>query len=616
MRFDACRISEKPTKDVSLIQKCLLFSRPLAAGVGKKRRMKPKLIFTLFIISVLFNIQAFGQKNNGTIKGESGKKYDELLKRYAQYGFSGAVLVARGGKIVLNQGYGMANKQTSLTNTSETVFAIGSLTKQFTAAAILQLEEKGKLKTEDLISKFLGNMPADKADITIHHLLTHTSGLVGDSANAQFPMDNRDRYVEAVKGMKPRSKPGEKYSYSNVGYNLLAAIVEKVSGSAFEDYLEKKLFKPAGMKNSGFAGKEFWKENVKSVGYEPAAIGSGNVSRAEKPRASNWSDYGAGGVLTTTGDLYKWHLALKKEKILSAASKKKLYAPFLNDYAYGWEIRKTKQEKPFIQHGGDVPGYQSWFAQFPEDDLLIITLINNRMRWRTLLVNALQSAALGESYEMPPALLPPNSLKLENYAGVYRLPSGGTIHATAGDDGFYIGVEGQDAIDLINRAGEKDGAVYRRLNERTKGMIEQFLREDFSSLKEFSGSANPAEQGAAMEQWWKNLIERHGAVKTFQNLGTLRSRTGHAVSFTRVEYEKGTEVLRVLWLGDKITGFGTGVPRPSIAQYLPETQNKFTSFDILTSQLISVNFVTNPNGGVTHVELAGANEIIKAQKIK
>ena len=578
--------------------------------------MKLKLIFTLIIIGVLFNIQTFGQKNNGTIKGELGKKYDELLRRYTQYGFSGAVLVARDGKIVLNRGYGMANKELVLPNTSETVFAIGSLTKQFTAAAILQLEEKGRLKTGDLISKHLGNVPADKADITIHHLLTHTSGLVGDSANAQFPMDNRDAYIEAVKGMKPRSKPGEKYSYSNVGYNLLAAIVEKASGLSFEDYLQKNLFKPAGMKNSGFAGKEFWKENVKSVGYEPAAIGSGNVSRAEKPRVSNWSDYGAGGGLTTTGDLYKWHLALKKDKILSAASRKKLYTPFLNDYAYGWEIKKSKQEKPFIQHGGDVPGFQSWFAQFPEDDLLIITLINNRMRWRTLLVNTLQSAAFGQTYEMPPALLEAKSLKLENYAGVYRLPTGGTIHASAGDDGFFIGAEGQDAIDLLNRTNEKDVALYRQLNERTKAMIEKFLREDFSPAKEFSGTANPAEQAGAMEKWWKNLIGRHGAVKTFQNLGTLRSRTGHAVTFTRVEYERGTEVLRVLWLNDKITGFGTGVPRPSIAQYMPESASKFTSFDILTSRLVSVNFVTNSSSAVTHIELGGANETIKAEKIK
>lgn len=569
----------------------------------------------LIIFCLLFGAHSFGQKNNGTIE-DIEKKYDELLNRYTMYGFSGTVLVARGGKIVFNRGYGMANKQLGLPNAAETAFAIGSLTKQFTAAAILQLEEKGKLKTEDLVSKFLGNMPADKAEITIHHLLTHTSGLVGDSANAQFPMDNRDAYVEAVKTMKLRSKPGEKYSYSNVGYNLLAAIVEKSSGSSFEDYIQKNLFKRAGMKNSGFAGKEFWQEKLKSVGYEPAAIGSGNVSRAEKPRISNWSDYGAGGVLSTTGDLYKWHLALEKDRILSAASRKKLFTPFLNDYAYGWEIKKSKREKPMIQHGGDVPGFQSWLARFPEDDLLIITLINNRMRWRTLLVSALQSAAFGLPYEMPPALLPANSLKMENYAGVYRLPTGGTIHSWTGDDGFFIGVEGQDAIDLINRTGEKDAALYRQLNERTKAMIEQFLREDFSSMKEFAGSSNQEEQAAAMEKWWKNLIGRHGVARNFQNLGTLKSRTGHAVSFTRVEFEKGTEVLRILWLNDKITGFGTGVPRPSIAQYMPETRNKFTSFDILTSQLVSVNFALNPGGAVTHIELGGANEIVKAEKIK
>jgi hypothetical protein len=231
-------------------------------------------------------------------------------------------------------------------------------------------------------------------------------------------------------------------------------------------------------------------------------------------------------------------------------------------------------------------------------------------------VNALQSVSFGEKYEMPPALLATNSLKLENYVGVYQLPTGGMIHSWTSDNGFFIGAEGQDAIDLLNRSNEKDVALYRGLNTRTLGMIEKFLNEDFSPAKEFSGTANPAEQAGAMEKWWKSLIGRHGAVKTFQNLGTLRSRTGHAVTFTRVEYERGTEVLRVLWSGDKITGFGTGVSRPSIAQYMPETQNKFISFDILTSQLVSVNFVTSPSGTVTHVELGGANETVKAEKIK
>jgi CubicO group peptidase (beta-lactamase class C family) len=341
----------------------------------------------------------------GTIKTVAGQKLDELLARYVMYGFSGAILVAKEGRVILNRGYGLADKEHGVINTSETVFPIGSLTKQFTAAAILRLEMQGKLSTEDLVSKHLGQFPQDKAAITLHQLLTHTSGLISDGANAQLPLENREEYIEAVKRTQLKFAPGEKFSYSNVGYNLLAAVVEKVSGSSFEDYLQQHLFRRAGMKMTGFVGKNQWHDSLIALGYEPAAIGSGSVSRAERPQSSKWDDRGAGGVLTTTGDLFKWHRALEGTRILSASAKKKLYAPHLGDYAYGWEIKKTEQGTPIIQHGGDVLGFQSWFASFPQEKLLIITLINNRMRWRTLLATTLARAAEGKPYELPPALI-------------------------------------------------------------------------------------------------------------------------------------------------------------------------------------------------------------------
>jgi CubicO group peptidase (beta-lactamase class C family) len=179
------------------------------------------------------------------VKGETAAKPDGLLTRYTMYGFSGTVLAAKDGKVVLNRSYGLADRECSVPNSAETVFAIGSLTKQFTAAAILQLEMQGKLNAQDFAGKYLGDFPPDKAGITIHHLLPHTSSLISDGASAKLPLENRDEYVEAVKKTKLRSTVGEKFNYSNVGYNLLAAIVEKVSGLSFEDYLQQRLFKPA-----------------------------------------------------------------------------------------------------------------------------------------------------------------------------------------------------------------------------------------------------------------------------------------------------------------------------------------------------------------------------------
>jgi CubicO group peptidase (beta-lactamase class C family) len=545
---------------------------------------------------------AFAQSNsvskleNGVVKGELGTKLNELLTRFTMYGFSGTVLAAKDGKIILNRGYGLADRERNLPNMAETVFAIGSLTKQFTAVAILQLEAQGKLNTQDLASKYLGAFPPDKAGITLHHLLTHTSGLIPDGANAQLPLEHRDEYIESVKKTKLRSVPGEKFYYSNVGYNLLAAIVEKISGMPFEDYLQRHLFKTAGMKNTGFINQGRGNKSLMSVGYEPAAIGSGSVSRAEAARPSKWDDKGAGGVLTTTGDLYKWYLALAGARILPATSRKKLYTPFLSDYAYGWEVRKTKHGTPALQHGGDVPGFQSWFAQFPDEKLVVVLLINNRMRWRTLLTNTLTSVVFGQPYETPPSLMTMDTAALARYAGVYGLPTGGQLHAWVSDGAFFLGAEGQDAVNLLTHASEKEIALYGQLNARVNGLIDEFRRGDFSSLQEFSGTANPAEYAASVKQWWEDFVRNNGAVKSHQIMGTARSRTGHAVTFVRVEYEKATKVLRLLWLNDKLSGHGSGVPRPATAQYLSESPTKFTSFDILTSQLMSIGFSLKENG--------------------
>jgi CubicO group peptidase (beta-lactamase class C family) len=582
-----------------------------------------RIILTTVMLCTLFSAgRTFAQKGeraasrNGTVKGEVGAKLDELLTRYAMYGFSGAVLAAKDGKIILSRGYGLANRESKLPNVTGTVFAIGSLTKQFTAAAILQLEARGKLNTQDAAGKYLGEFPQDKAGITIHHLLTHTSGLISDGANAQLPLERREEYIEAVKGTKLKSVPGEKFSYSNVGYNLLAAVVEKVSGMTFEDYVQRNLFKPAGMTNTGFIGRWQWDESMTAAGYEPAAIGSGSVSRAELPKASKWDDRGAGGVLSTVVDLYKWSRALEGTRILPAAGKRKLYTPFLGDYAYGWEVKKTRQGTPVIQHGGDVLGFQSWFARFPEENLLVITLINNRMRWRTLLAGTLVSAAFGQAYEMPPPLTAMDASALERYTGAYELTTGGTIQAWLSDGAFFIGAEGQDAVNLLTRASEKDAALYQSLNLRAAGLIEKFRQKDFSTLPQFAGTAKPADYVTEVQQWWEAFVQKNGEARSHQLLGTARSRTGHAVTFVRVEFEKSTRVLRLLWLNDKMSGHGSGVPRPAVAQYLPESPTRFTSFDILTSQLTHIGFDLDASGKIISMRLPYAAGNAVAAKTK
>jgi len=187
-------------------------------------------------------------------KGETTLKLDQLLSRYEQYGLSGTFLVAIDGQIVLYKGYGLADRERHIPNTPNTLFEMGSITKTFTAAAILRLEMQRKLKTTDLLSKYLGPLPPAKATATIYHLLAHKSGLIVEGAALSGDGTSRDRFIQDMKDTPAASTPGEEYRYTNAGYSLLAAIIERVSRQKYETFVREQLFRPAGLGDTGFRG--------------------------------------------------------------------------------------------------------------------------------------------------------------------------------------------------------------------------------------------------------------------------------------------------------------------------------------------------------------------------
>jgi hypothetical protein len=203
---------------------------------------------------------------------------------------------------------------------------------------------------------------------------------------------------------------------------------------------------------------------------------------------------------------------------------------------------------------------------------------------------------------------------LERYAGAYQLPTGGRIHAWTDEGAFLIGAEGQDAVNLLTRAPEKDVALYAGLNQRVDALILKLRAGDFSDLQQYSGTAKPAAYALDVQQWWETFVRNNGAVKSHAILGTARSRTGHGVTFVRVEFERGVKVLRLLWLNDKMVGHGSGVPRPALSQYLPESPTKFTSFDILTSQMTRVSFDLDSDDRVISMRLPSPTGEIIARK--
>lgn len=282
----------------------------------------------------------------------------DFLAHTLPAGPGGTVVAARGDRIVYCEGFGTADRAARIPATCDTVYDVGSITKQFTAAAILKLEMMGKLRVGDPISTYLGPVPADKRGITLHRLLTHTSGLV-EGLGDDYEVMSREAILAKALASTLESPPGAQFHYSNVGYSVLAAIIEKVSGLGYEQFLASSLFTPAGMPSTGYVLPR-WERDRVAVEYDAADNSQGRpYEHPWAPDGPHWNLRGNGGILSTARDMFRWHRALTGDTILSAGARKKLFTPHTptldegESYAYGWGIIPANDGQIAWHNGGN-----------------------------------------------------------------------------------------------------------------------------------------------------------------------------------------------------------------------------------------------------------------------
>jgi CubicO group peptidase (beta-lactamase class C family) len=288
---------------------------------------------------------------------------ERFLERTLPDGASGTLAAARDDQLLHCRGFGMADREAGVPASCDTAYDLMSMTKQFTAAAILKLEMMGKLDVSDPIRKYIEPVPADKRGITLHQLLTHTSGLVDALGGDYDPLTREEMLADALDS-KLRSPPGAEYHYSNVGYSVLAAIVEKVSGVGYEEFLNRHLFAPAGMRHTGYVLPR-WKRARVAVEYD--AQGEPQGRPFEHPWADDgpyWNLRGNGGMLSTARDMFRWHVALEGNEILDQRARRKLFKPYVLEepggdtyYGYGWVILRTENGKAAWHNGGNGWSY-------------------------------------------------------------------------------------------------------------------------------------------------------------------------------------------------------------------------------------------------------------------
>ena len=377
-------------------------------------------------------------------------RMEQVIQSHAAAGtFMGTVLVARDGKVVLDKAYGMANIEWDIPNAPNTKFRLGSITKQFTAAAILLLEERGKLKIDDRIKTYLPNVPMSWERITVNNLLTHTSGIPNFTALSEYNAAKGrattvDGTLATLRDKVLDFGPGEKMSYSNSGYLVLGSIIEKVSGQTYEKFVADNFFTPLGMKDSGYdSNTQIIKRRASGYNRIPAGYVNAGYIHMSVPHA-------AGALYSTTEDLLKWEEALFGGKVVSKASLDRMITPFKNNYALGLTVW-LENGRRIIAHGGGIDGFNTHMAYYPDTRTVVIVLSNVAGPVPGDIGGKLSAIMHGEAVtlktERKELALP--AAALSKYVGVYALAPAVTLTIALEGDQLTTQLTGQGKLPIF-----------------------------------------------------------------------------------------------------------------------------------------------------------------------
>ena len=392
----------------------------------------------------------------GAVQAQDLKRLETLVdKAVARDHFSGAVLVAKGDQVLLDKGYGSANLEWNIPNTPATKFRLGSVTKQFTAASVLLLQERGKLAVSDPVSKYLGGLPAAWSKVTIFQLLNHTSGIVNFTSTKEYqtiePFEKKPLEVTAlVRDLPLEFESGSRFNYSNTGYVLLGALIEKVSGESYDVFVRKNIFEPLGMKDSGYDWNTAILPN-RAAGYARGKKGMTNAGFI------NMSiPHGAGALYSTTGDLLRWQRGLYEGKLLSPASLEAMTTPYRSGYGFGLGIQQKDGGKE-VGHGGGIEGFATEVRYRMADKISVIVLSNVEGSELESLTASLAATARGATYVLPSERkdIALSAEQMAAIAGTYKMPDGRRLWLRVSGAGMTTQMEGQGVLPIYAESADK-----------------------------------------------------------------------------------------------------------------------------------------------------------------
>ena len=383
-------------------------------------------------------------------------------------GFSGAALVAKGGKVLLRKGYGFADIERRIRFTPETQHEVASVSKMFTAMAVLILRDRGKLKLDDPVCRYVDDCPESWKPITIDQLIHHTSGIPDYEEKLELGSDRYNAFMarpEASAEIFANARklpldfaPGSKFSYSNTGYIVLGRIVERAAGVKFEDFVVENILKPAGMTSSGVLGSRVPPARLATgythgdLGWEKvlggASLTDGHLNRV--PRLALTPPEGDAWLYSTVDDLYRWSLVMDGGSFVSAADIAEIFRPGSGDYGCGWFVQQAFDRRRY-RHNGLLPGYLTDVIKFPDDRLTIILMSNVDRARLDRVARDVSAIALGTPYDMPVrgAVVKLSREQLARFEGSYRFADGSVVRVENGPDLLTASIEGRYTAGLI-----------------------------------------------------------------------------------------------------------------------------------------------------------------------
>jgi len=527
------------------------------------------------------------------IRGPVAARIDSTITTLANLGVAGTLLVERDGKVILHKGYGVVNRSTHARATTTTPYLLGSLSKQFTAAAAYRLQSQGKLQLSDSLPHWFDNVPPDKQGITVEQLIHHTSGLPYLGHGDLYDSMSVDSMVRETMAYRLDFQPGTQYEYSSPGYDLLARIVERASGVPFNQYLRRFLFDPAGMSSTGFADEPSrWPPARRTPSYSDA----GNQPDPPLyPVALAPKIVGSGSVVSTAGDLWSWEQALRTHRVLDAAATEAYFQPGpvrtpAGGYAGGWQVVKSQRNTNVILHAGDIGGFNTDMRRLVDEHATIIFLSNGReggRGYREVVPILATRILFGPEPELPRRPVPVASADLAAWRGRVTLRGGAAVDASVRDREIWVTANDQAGMFLISGADSAAQARALAINRIAGAVADSLLRGGAHSL---DSTFSPSLVEASHPEFfriWHSVADSLGGVPQVEVVGTVSPSPAQARTLVRLHGARRNGTMGLDWLGGRLI---QSLPADDGLTYrfLPESRSRLSRYDVWTARNIVV----------------------------